>query len=491
MPAESGKAATSGPEPIAIIGMSGRLPGSRDLDDFWRHLIQGDDLVGLVPAERWPDGEGAIRFGGFLTAIDRFDADFFQISPREATLMDPQHRLFLETVWHALEDAACRPSSLAESKTAVFVGVQSNDYMDLVRDVTDAQVVTGTAHALLANRVSFLLDLHGPSEAIDTACSSSLVAVHRAIQSLRSGESDLAIVGGVNLIVSPRPSELLGEMGVLSPDGRCKVFDRQANGYVRGEGVGVIVLKPLAKALAAHDPIHAVIRGSAENHGGRATSLTAPQPVAAGGRNKRQSAWSDANVPVETITYIEDYGTGTELGDPLEVEGINLAFAGAVRQRGLDQLPRRSCRLGSLKSNIGHLEPASGIASLIKVVLALGHKQLPPTIHLREINPLIQLAAGPLELAAQTADWPALRDFDGREVPRRAGVSSFGFGGVNVHLSRSRRSRSSAAHRFRRFRKTPHRSWCSRRALLRVCENPPDGYGSISPLWRAPFSRAF
>ena len=417
-------------EAIAIIGMAGRFPGSRDLNEFWQHLIQGDDLVGPPPIGRCPEQDDIGLTGGFLAEIDRFDADFFQLSPREAELMDPQHRVLLETVWHALEDAACRPSSLAGSKTGVFVGVQSVDYQDLVRDVIDGQVVTGTAHALLANRVSYLLDLHGPSEAIDTACSSSLVAVHRAVQSLRSGESNLAIAGGVNLLVSSRTSELVREMGVLSADGRCKVFDRSANGYVRGEGAGVVVLKPLTQALAAGDPIRAVIRGSAVNHGGRATSLTAPNPVAQS--DLLQAAWAD--VPLESIGYLEAHGTGTELGDPLEIEGIQRACTALAQKQGLARLSGHRCGLGSLKSNIGHLEPASGIASLIKVVLALRHRQLPPTLHVQEINPLISLGQGPLFLVTEPTTWPVSSDSAGQPFPRRAGVSSFGFGGVNAHV---------------------------------------------------------
>ncbi|HEY2322501.1 MAG TPA: SDR family NAD(P)-dependent oxidoreductase, partial [Thermoanaerobaculia bacterium] len=407
---------------IAIVGMHALLPGSNDLDDFWRHLEAGDDLVRRAPAER-ERLSGALPDSGFLDGVDRFDAEFFQIAPREAALMDPQQRLFLQTAWSALEDAAIAPLKLGGSRTAVFVGVQANDYASLLR-AADPQVVTGTAHAVIANRLSFLLDLRGPSESIDTACSSSLVAIHRAVQSLRSGECDLAVAGGVNLLLSPATSAAVGNMGVLAPDGRCKVFARNADGYVRAEGVGAVVLKPLARALADGDPVRAVILGSGVAHGGRAGSLTAPSSTSQA--ELLASVWSAAGVAPESITYIEAHGTGTELGDPVEVDGVAGAFRELARRQGRALPAEPFCGIGSLKSNIGHLEPASGVAGLIKVVLAMEHSAIPPTLHCGELYPHLRLEGTPLEVVRERRAWNA--------VPRRAGVSSFGFGGVNAHL---------------------------------------------------------
>ncbi|MDQ5911034.1 MAG: polyketide synthase PksN, partial [Pseudomonadota bacterium] len=360
-------------EPIAVIGMSGRFPQSPDLAEYWQHLAAGDDLVGSPPAERLARG---VTQGGFIADPERFDAAFFQISPHEAELMDPQQRLFLEESWRALEDAGYRPSALAGRRCGVFVGVQSNDYLELLREVAEPQMVAGTTHALLANRISWLLDWRGPSEALDTACSSSLVAVHRAMQALRAGECELALAGGVNLLLAERSSALVDAMGVLSPSGRCRTFDRAADGYVRGEGVGVVVLKPLSRALADGDAIHGVLLASGVNHGGRASSLTAPNPEAQAAL--LTEVWSAASIPPATISYLEAHGTGTELGDPIEVEGIQAAFA-ELAKRWQMTLPAQSCGLGSVKSNIGHLEPASGVAGLIKVLLALRHHTLPAT----------------------------------------------------------------------------------------------------------------
>ncbi|MEV4738947.1 SDR family NAD(P)-dependent oxidoreductase [Streptomyces sp. NPDC049555] len=418
---------------VAIVGMAGSFPGSPDLEAFWANLADGRDLITETPADRWDWQEisrrfgGTARWGGFLSDVDRFDARFFKLSPAEAEVMDPQHRLFLEHTWAALEDAGCRPDRLAGRRVCVFAGVQFNDYetMVLQGEQVNAHAGTGLARTMLANRISYLLDLRGPSESIDTACSSSLVALHRAVRALRSGESELAIAGGVSLVLSPQTVVAGNQLGVLSPDGRCKALDARADGYVKGEGVGVVVLKPLARALADGDRVHAVIRGSAVNHGGHASSLTAPNPLAQA--DLLVDAYRDARVPVETLSYVELHGTGTALGDPVEIDGLIRAH------RTLAGGPATACGIGTVKSNIGHLEPAAGIASVIKVVLAMRHRTLPPTLHLQRLNPLIDLTGTPFLPVQEATEW-APADAAGTPLPLRAGVSSFGFGGVNAHV---------------------------------------------------------
>ena len=433
------------PAPIAIVGMSGVMPGSSDLEAFWRHLDAGADLIDEIPADRWDwravAGDPATepnktnsRWGGFIADVDRFDAGFFAVSPREAALMDPQHRIFLELVWKAIEDAGWKPSDLAGTTTGLFVGVGHSDYVELARqrelDV-EAHSATGVSTAMLPNRISFLLDLHGPSEPVDTACSSSLVAVHRALQAIRSGECEMAIAGGVHVMLSPVPYIAFGKAGMLSADGRCRTFDKAASGYVRGEGAGVVFLKRLDRALADGDPIRAILTASAVNHGGRAASLTAPNTRAQA--DLLIKAYESAGIDPTTVSYIETHGTGTSLGDPVEVEGLKLAFAELVRRRGQAAPATWACALGSVKTNIGHLETAAGIAGLIKVVLALQHGRIPGNVHFRELNPHIRLENSPFHVVEATRPWTPAADAHGRPV-RRAGVSAFGFGGANAHV---------------------------------------------------------
>nr|BFE59933.1 hypothetical protein GCM10020063_044590 [Dactylosporangium thailandense] len=411
---------------IAVIGMAGVLPGSADLDEFWRHLRAGDDLVGEVPADRADlradPGTRHLR-GGFLSHVDRFAAGFFGVAPREAALMDPQQRLFLQTAWRAVQDAGYRPSALAGTATGLFAGVSTSDYQDLLKGhgvPIEAHTATGIAHSILANRVSYLLDLRGPSEVVDTACSSSLVAVHRAVAALRAGDCDLALAGGVNVLLSPGLFNAFTQSGMLSPDGRCKTFDAGADGYVRGEGCGVVVLKDLERAERDGDHIYAEVLGSAVNHGGRAPSLTAPNPAAQA--RVIAAAWRDAAVDPETIGYLEAHGTGTKLGDPVEIEGVKQALADLGRTRpGGEPLA-----IGAVKTNVGHLEAAAGIAGILKVLLAMRHGELPPSLHLRQVNPHVRLDGTPLRLQTRLSAWPG--------TPRRAGVSSFGFGGTNAHV---------------------------------------------------------
>lgn len=418
---------------IAVIGMAGRFPQSPDLDVLWEHLLAGDDLITEVPPERWDwrkDATGRARWGGFVPGIDLFDARLFGFTPKEADLMDPQQRLFLQAAWGALESAGIRPSSMAGSDTGVFVGVAGTDYHDLLTESgvpMDAHRATGVAHSLVANRVSYVLGLHGPSEAIDTACSSSLVALHRAVMALRTGECSAALVGGVNVLLRPEVNIAFGKAGMLSPDGRCRSFSKDANGYVRGEGVGVVVLKLLAEAEAEGDPILGVIRGSAVNHGGKAKSLTAPNPTAQARAMVR--AWS--GIDPASVNYIEAHGTGTGLGDPVEINGLKRALT-ELDGNGRTWTPQ-SCGIGSIKSNIGHLETAAGIAGVIKVLLAMRAKRLPASLHLAAPNPLIELSGTPFYLVREARDWDAPVDTDGHTLPRRAGVNSFGFGGANAH----------------------------------------------------------
>lgn len=426
------------PEPIAVVGMSGRLPGSADLEAFWRHLEANADLITEVPKQRWDwrsfygdphdePGKTRAKWGGFIDDVDCFDAMFFGISPNEAQSMDPQSRLFLETAWAAIEDAGYPASALSGSRTGLFAGVSTTDYRDLAQQAAIAEglVADRSTYAfMLANRVSNFLDIHGPSEAIDTACSSSLVAIHRAVESMRQGNCDAALAGGVNLIANPQVMVTASRAGMLSEDGRCKTFDRRANGYVRGEGVGVVLLKPLGRALADGDRIHGLIRGSAENHGGRASSPSAPNPVAQ--KVLLVDAYSRAGIDPDTVSYMEAHGTGTELGDPIELNGLNAAFGELYERAGLS-MSRSSCALGSVKANIGHLEAAAGISGVLKILLMLRHHKIPGNPHLQEPNPYLQLDEGPFYLAQETQIWEA-------SAPRRAGISSFGIGGANAHL---------------------------------------------------------
>ena len=421
-------------EAIAIIGVGCRFPGSKDAREFWNLLRDGVDAIREVPAARFslsdfydPDqaapGKIATRWGGFIDDIDRFDTHFFGISPREAARMDPQQRILLEVAWEALEDAGQVRDRLSGAPVGVFIGISNNDYgriqfNDLAR--IDAYAGTGNALSIAANRISYVFDFRGPSIALDTACSSSLVAVHQACASLRSGESTLALAGGVNLILSPAITINFTKAGAMAPDGRCKAFDARANGYVRSEGAGVVVLKPLSRALADRDPIYAVIRGSAVNQDGRSNGLMAPNPHAQ--EAVLREAYRRAEVSPGDVQYVEAHGTGTLLGDPIEAKALGAVLA-------LDRPDGRPCLLGSVKTNLGHLEAAAGIAGLIKVALAMRHRELPASLHFEEPNPHIPFDRLPLRVNTALVPWPAPPD-----TAMLAGVSSFGFGGTNAHL---------------------------------------------------------
>jgi acyl transferase domain-containing protein/acyl carrier protein len=421
-------------EPIAIIGIGCRFPGADGPDAYWRLLSQGIDAISEVPADRWsleafydPDpaksGKVITRWGGFVDRIDSFDAGFFRFSPREAARIDPQQRLLLEVAWEALEDAGQAPERLAGSRTGVFVGgfaLESN-VMQLDRSnrhLIDTHTATGSMMTMVANRLSHAFDLRGPSLATDTACSSSLVAAHLACQSIWRGESTLALAGGVNVMLRPEFTVAESKGGFLSPDGRCKSFDARANGYVRGEGAGIVVLKPLSAALAAGDPIYALIRATGINQDGHTKGITVPS------RSAQEALLRDvywrAGVAPADVQYVEAHGTGTAVGDPIEVGAL-----GAVLSTGRpDDQP---LIVGSAKTNIGHLEAAAGAAGLIKAALCLKHGAIPPNLHFQSPNPAIPFDELKVRVPTRLEPWPAARG------PRLAGVNSFGFGGTNAH----------------------------------------------------------
>ena len=437
------KSEPSADVPIAILSMDGKFPKSPDLDAFERHLVAGDDCMEEVPADRWDwravDGDpkkgpfSNVKYGGFVDGVDLFDAAFFHISPREAELMDPQHRLSLECAWSVIEKAGYAPGSLAGRKIGIFLGINLLDYLDMVNreGSLDPQQMTGLGHTFCPNRLSFLLDVHGPSEAIDTACSSSLVAIHRGVMAIRHEGCEMALAGGANLMLSPLQHILFARIGMLAPDGRCKSFAASANGYARSDGVGAVLLKRLDAAEADGDPILGVIRGSAEHHGGGATSLTAPNPKAQA--RLIAEAHRAAGTDPRTIGLIECHGTGTPLGDPVEAEALRRAFAELYGDWGIAPPAAPTIGLGSIKSNIGHTETAAGVAGLIKVLLAMKSGTRFQTLHCAEPNPLLELDETPFFLLQEATPWerPLV---DGVEQPRRAGLSSFGAGGANVHM---------------------------------------------------------
>ncbi len=424
----------TGRDPIAIIGIGCRYPGADGPDAFWRMLRDGVDAVGEVPPGRFdlagvydprPEVPGTMhsKAGGFLERVDEFDAPFFAISPREAEHMDPQQRLLLETAHAALEDAGCRLDRVAGSRTGVFVGMCYNDYEDILfsrPDVLDLYATMGGSRFTAAGRLSHGFGLEGPSLVVDTACSSSLVAVHLACRSLREGECSLALAAGYNLILQPHVNICLEQGNVLAPDGRCKFADERADGYVRSEGVGVVVLKPLRAALADGDPIRAVILGSAVNHKGRRDGGLV-SPSAASLQGVMRDAFTDAGVRPADVQYVEAHGTGTPRGDAVEIPAL-----GAVLAEG--RRPGRPCLVGSVKTNIGHSESASGIAGLIKVAMSLQHRAIPPSLHLEHLRTDVPWDDLPLEVCRRLTPWPAT---DG---PARASFNSFGISGTNAHV---------------------------------------------------------
>ncbi|HBJ36746.1 MAG TPA: hypothetical protein DDZ51_18720, partial [Planctomycetaceae bacterium] len=418
-------------EPLAIIGMACRFPGANTLDDFWQLLIAGKCSISEVPEDRWDakrfhadqskqPGRVTFNGGGFLSEIDRFDPKFFEITHREARSMDPQQRLMLEIASEALENAGVLPEQWFGRCGGVFAGICSSDYLLRLRSTglesIDPYFSTGNAHGAAAGRLSYWLKWQGPSIAIDTACSSSLVAVHMAMQSLRSQECDIALAMGVNVILAPDLSISLSQAGMLSPSGISRTFASGADGFVRGEGCGAVLLKRLSDAQRDGDRIFCVLKGSAVNQDGRSNGLTAPNGPAQ--RDVIRQSLRRAAIQPDQIDYIEAHGTGTELGDPIEVGAINEVFT-----------PRKSpLLLGSVKTNIGHLEGAAGIAGLIKTCLAMHHQVLPKHLHFEQPSPHIDWQPM-VQVATEAMPWTRRVDH-----VRRAGVSSFGFGGTNAHV---------------------------------------------------------
>ncbi|WP_448265689.1 SDR family NAD(P)-dependent oxidoreductase [Nostoc sp. DSM 114159] len=419
-------------DPIVIVGMACRFPGgANDLESFWQLLEQGKDAVREIPSDRWdmqawyhpdPDTPGKIYspYGAFLEQIDRFDAEFFGIIPREAVAIDPQQRLLLETTWQALESGGQNPQQLRNSQTGVFVGAMTQDYAQLSHapEAINAYTGSGTSVSVAAGRLSYVLGLQGPSMTVDTACSSSLVAVHLACNALRNGECDIALAGGVNIMLTPVISLIESRAHMLAPDGRCKTFDASANGMVRGEGCGMIVLKRLSQAVKNGDRILAKVHSTAVNHDGPSSGLTVPNGDAQ--EKLLHKALKTAKLKPEQIDFIEAHGTGTALGDPIELESMAAVFGKRPQNRPLI--------IGSVKTNLGHLEGAAGIAGLIKTVLALQHHKIPPHLHFEKPNPRFDWSSHIFEVPVHGKDWHS------SERERIAGVSSFGFSGTNAHI---------------------------------------------------------
>lgn len=410
---------------IAVVGMSVRVAGARTLDQFWDLLISGKDMISEIPRERWDwrDYPGVSKYGSFIEGIEEFDPLFFGISPAEATYMAPEQRLLMQYAWECLEHAGCCGEDIKGSDTALFVGCGPSSYSYFLDKLpVEAYSATGFVPSVGPNRISYMLDWHGPSNPVETACSSALVALHRGVEAIRGGHCGQALVGGVSLLLSPSGYVSFSKSGMLAEDGRCKTFSAQANGYVRGEGIGMLMLKPLAAALEDGNTVHAVIKGSAENHGGRTNSLTAPNPNSQAAVITK--ALNDADMPLNRVGYIECHGTGTALGDPVEINGLKM-----VAKNQPDQQFEQQCHLGSIKSNIGHLEYGAGAVGLIKTILQLKHRKIARTLHCDEINPYITLEKTHFRIAQEAVDWVSPPG-----VTRVAGVSSFGFGGVNAHV---------------------------------------------------------
>ncbi|MFL6537753.1 MAG: type I polyketide synthase, partial [Chthoniobacterales bacterium] len=420
-------------ERIAIIGVGCRFPGgANDADSFWKLLIDGRDAVTEVPADRWnverfydPEpgiaGKTFAKRGGFLDQIDQFDPQFFGISPREAPYVDPQHRLLLETAWEAIEDAGIVLDFEKGSDIAVYVGISHNDYQGIQSTAFDhfgvtPHTATGSAHSIAANRISYCLNLRGPSIAMDTACSSALTAVHTACEHIRAGRGDTALAGGVTVMITPGGFIGFSQASMLSPDGQCAAFDASASGFVRGEGAGMILLKRLSRAIEDGDPIRGVIVGTAVNQDGHTNGISLPSGEAQA--RLVQDACRDAGIAPDQIGFVEAHGTGTAVGDPIEAH----ALAEALCKERSAPLP-----IGSVKTNFGHLETAAGVAGLVKAMLVLQHRQIPASLHFKTPNPHIDFDKLRLRVPASVEPFP---ETDGE---RLVGVNSFGFGGANAH----------------------------------------------------------
>ena len=424
-------------EDIAVVGISCKLPKVNNINEYWKLLTSGECAISEIPDSRWDWREyygdssndinkTKVKYGGFINGIEEFDPLFFGISPIEATYMDPQQRLLLMHTWKALEDSGINPLDIKGSNTGVFFAIMDDEYSEILKkyDVPlEGFSPIGKLPSVAPNRISYFFDIHGPSEAIETACSSSLVAINRAISAIKDGSCNMAIVGGANLILTPEYHICFDKAGMLSQEGRCNTFSDQANGYVRGEGIGVIILKKLSQAIKDKDDVYGVIKGTAVNHGGRANTFTTPSPKAQ--EEVIKKALDNSKINKSTISYIEAHGTGTKIGDVIEVNALSTVFE--------DCKSEMKCALGSVKQNIGHLEIAAGMASLIKVLLQIKNKTILKNININNINPYIGLEKTPFYVSKENEIWEPC-DNKGNPMPRRAGISSFGFGGSNSHI---------------------------------------------------------
>jgi 3-oxoacyl-[acyl-carrier-protein] synthase II len=415
-------------EPIAIVGMACQFPGANNPEEFWQLLQEGKDAITSVPDDRWNEQDGDLgntpekiytTHGGFVPHLKEFDPSFFRIAPKEAVSIDPQQRLLLEVSWSALENAAISADRVQGSQTGVFIGIAAVDYwhqlLSRQNAEIDAYLTTGNTHSLASGRISHFFNFTGSSISLDTACSSSLVAVHLAIKSLRDRECNMALAGGVNRLISPKISLNFAQAKMLSPDGRCKTFDESANGFVRSEGCGIVVLKRLSDAIADRDRIRAILLGSATNQDGRTSSITTPSSLSQQAVIKQ--ALINSKVAASQVSYLETHGTGTALGDVIELEALTQVFK-----------DNQELILGAVKTNVGHLESASGIASLIKTVLALENRFIPANLHLKQPNSKVEWQKSPFKLPQKAIAWHQTAK------PRIAGVSSFGFSGTNAHV---------------------------------------------------------
>lgn len=426
-------------ESIAIIGISGRYPMADNLEEFWENLKEGKDCITEIPKERWdyqkyydPDkekfGKSYSKWGGFINDVNKFDPIFFNVPPIEAEFMDPQVRLSLESAWNAMEDAGYTREALSSSRVGVFIGVMYGAYQLFNAKKDDVYVPATSSYSAIANRISYFFDFHGPSLAVDTMCSSSLTALHLACESIKRGEIDVAFVGGVNLSIHPDKYLTLSFGKFASSDGRCRSFGEGGDGYVPGEGVGTLILKPLESAKKDHDHVYACIKGTAINSGGRASGFTVPSPIAQS--NVMKEVFDKSGIDVQSISYIETHGTGTSLGDPIEINGLMKVFP-------KDSSKKQYCSIGSVKSNIGHLEGAAGVASITKVILQMQHNLLVPSLHSKKLNPYIDFENSPFYVQQEVSEWKETmyeKDHIMCKAPRRAGISSFGAGGSNAHV---------------------------------------------------------
>ncbi|KZL09105.1 Polyketide synthase PksN [Pseudovibrio axinellae] len=427
---------------IAVIGLYCRMPQADGPDAFWQNIVNGRDCITQIPGDRWdwrtfygndPErNESQIRWGGFLSDIDCFDPTRFNISPREANAMDPRQRLLLEGSWGLMEDAGYAPQTGTSERVGVFLGVTGDEYGSMLAASGAAQdqlTLIGTGRSFIANRVNYAFNWSGPSEVIDTTCSSSLVAIHHAVNALKNGDCNMAVAGGISVLIDPLPHIALSKVGVLAEDGRCKTFDDRANGYVRSEGLGLVLLKPLAQALEDGDNVQAVIKACRINHGGRSSAMTAPNVAA------QKALLSETFVEVDGgiggLGYHESHGTGTRLGDPIEITAYGQAVAGQIADEGLSLLDQH-ISVGSVKTSIGHCEAAAGVAGFIKAMLALKHSVKPPLVHFKDQNTEISTAGTPLTFESSAREWQASIGPQGLPRARCASLSAFGFGGVNA-----------------------------------------------------------